>query len=181
MSVRKQFGLVLFGCNCTPMLMHDGHSNIYFVEFGSDGGEVIWHMFLDVLWLSSENLPEGRRLLALPQRCNLCLPLALILIYLFSKQPATTQHHISMHRIEQNPEPVAAQVADLPGLGGAAQSGVGPSPDEDLRAGVHQEDKAAETQMLWMHADRHTAVRVSVCVRRTEDRGTRTLQGPSPA
>lgn len=57
----------------------------YLVQFRSDGREVIWYVLLDLLWLSSEYLPEPWRLLALHEGCNLCFPLTLILIYLFCK------------------------------------------------------------------------------------------------
>lgn len=55
------------------------------VEFRSDRREVIWYVFLDLLWLSSHCLPETWRLLALHEGCDLRLPLTLILIDLFCK------------------------------------------------------------------------------------------------
>lgn len=66
-------------------LVFRSNPNIYFVQFRSDGGEVIWYVLLDLFWLSSQNLPESRGLLVLHEGHNLCFPLTLILIYLFSK------------------------------------------------------------------------------------------------
>lgn len=42
-------------------------------------------MFLDLLWLSSQRLPETRRFLVLNEGGDLSLPLAFIFIYLFGK------------------------------------------------------------------------------------------------
>lgn len=66
---------------------------IYLVQFGSDGREVIWYVFLDLLWLSSQHLPEPWWLLVLHERCDLRLPFTLILIYLFRKQPGGRQQN----------------------------------------------------------------------------------------
>lgn len=55
------------------------------VEFGSDGREIVWHVFLDLLWLSSQRLPEAWRLLVLHEGGDLRLPFTLVLVDLFCK------------------------------------------------------------------------------------------------
>lgn len=55
------------------------------VEFGFDGRKVVWNMFLDLLWLSSQRLPETWRFLSLHEGVDLSLRLAFIFIYLLCK------------------------------------------------------------------------------------------------
>lgn len=55
------------------------------VEFGFDWRKVVWNMFLDLLWLTSQRLPETWRFLVLYEGIDLSLPPAFIFIYLFCK------------------------------------------------------------------------------------------------
>ena len=110
-------------------------------------------MFLDLLWLSPQRLPETWRLLVLHDGCDLCLSFTLILIDLFCKQPERWKkqraRNTDLNHYIYQPESATSSFSTsgrkslcklLPGLCGAAQGGVASPPDKDFQPCVQQED-----------------------------------------
>lgn len=110
----------------------------HLVQLGLVGLEVIRDTGSDLLGLPPEHLPEFGGLLALGEQCDLSLALPLVLVDLLSEEPAGEMAAGEM--AAGLPTPPAPPPA-LPGLGGAAQRGLAPTPHQEVKAMVQKENK----------------------------------------
>lgn len=110
----------------------------HLVQLGLVGLEVIGDAGTDLLGLPPQHLPEVRGLLALGEQRDLRLALPLILVDLLGEEPAAGAGEVACGppgAPRTPPQPA------LPGLGGAAQRGLAPTPHKEVEAVVQEEDE----------------------------------------
>lgn len=108
----------------------------HLVQLGLVGLEVIRDTGSDLLGLPPQHVPEFGGLLALGEQCDLSLALPLVLVDLLSEEPA-----VGAGEMAAGPPTPPAPPPALPGLGGAAQRGLAPTPHQELEAMVQEENK----------------------------------------
>lgn len=109
---------------------------LHLVQLGLVGLEVIGDTGSDLLRLPPQHLPEFGGLLALGEQRDLSLALPLVLVDLLGEEPAVGAGEMAAGL----PTPPAPPPA-LPGLGGAAQRGLAPTPHQEVEAMVQEENK----------------------------------------
>lgn len=129
---------------------------VHLIQLGLGRPEVVGHVLLDLGGLPAQRLPELRGLLALCQQRDLRLPFAFILVNFLCKEPEggcealvmkpTPPPWVTVFLCMVHPSTSGQVTVLLPGLGGAAQRGLGPPPHVDVQPLVQQENKPGQEE-----------------------------------